>query len=122
MTIRTVAVPLLILWAAGLSSAQAVPDVAGTWEIAVESPQGLVTLTATMKAEEGKITGSIETQFGTLPLEGTISDKEIVFGFMASVRGREIPITFNGTPDAKQMSGAADFGGMAQGTWSAQKK
>ena len=37
-------------------------------------------------------------------------------------QGSPMVITYTGTTDGKTMSGDADFGGLAQGSWSAARK
>ncbi len=51
-----------------------------------------------------------------------MSGKDITLVLTIQYEGSPMMITYTGTIDGKQMSGGADFGGLAQGSWSAVRK
>ena len=94
--------------------------VTGDWDITVESPQGKRTSQLVIKEEGGKLSGAMKSPRGERPLE-TISVKgnEITFTMTINAQGQDIVITYKGKVDKDTMSGEADFGGFASGSWSA---
>jgi hypothetical protein len=97
-------------------------DVTGTWDMAVETPQGTMTLTSTFKQDGEKLTGTQSSQMGELPLEGTVKGADIAFAIVIDMQGQQMTITYVGKIDGESMSGTIEFGGMGSSTWSAKKR
>jgi len=98
--------------------------VAGDWNVTVNSPQGSNTTLVTFKQDGEKISGVFKSQRGELPFEGgTLTGKELKFTFTVETQGMQLPITLAGTvaDDGATMTGKADFGGFAEGDWSAKR-
>jgi len=97
-------------------------NVAGDWEITLKTPQGDSTATATLKQDGEKVSGVLKNQMGELPFEGgTLTGDELKFVFTVNFQGTPIPITLTGKVKGAAIDGQADFGGMAQGDWSAKR-
>jgi hypothetical protein len=97
-------------------------DVAGTWNMTLETPQGTATPTLVLKQESGKLTGTYTGRMGEAPVTGTMKGKAISFSVKVSAQGQEFELVFSGAADGDQMKGAVDFGGMGSANWSAARK
>jgi hypothetical protein len=97
--------------------------IAGDWDVTVNSPQGSNTTRVTFKQDGEKVSGIFKSQRGELPFEGgTLTGKDLKFTFTIETQGMQLPITLAGTlADDGTMAGKADFGGFAEGDWSAKR-
>jgi hypothetical protein len=109
-----------------VSAAQARPaappqaNVAGTWDITIDSPQGQNKALLILKKEGDKLTGLMKSARGERPIESvTLTAGEITFVMKASIQGQDMVFTYKGKVEKDSMKGDADFGGFATGTWSA---
>jgi hypothetical protein len=98
------------------------PDVTGTWELTVETPQGTGNPSIVLKQDGEKITGVYKGRFGEVNLEGTIKGNDITFSITVNAQGTELTITYRGKVEQDSMSGSVDFGGFAEGTWTGKRK
>jgi len=97
-------------------------NVAGDWEVTINSPQGSNTAIASLKQDGDKVSGVLKNQMGELPFEGvTVTGDELKFTFTVNFQGTPLPITLTGKVKGSTIDGKADFGGMAEGDWSAKK-
>ena len=111
----------ILFLAAGPLFAQQV-SVAGDWEVTINSPQGSNAAIATLKQDGDKVSGVIKNQLGELPFEGaTLTGDELKFMFTVNFQGTPLPITLTGKVKGNTIDGKADFGGMAEGEWSAKR-
>ena len=102
--------------------ARAQTSVAGDWEVTIVSPQGASTAQATLKQDGDKVSGVLKNPMGELPFEnGTLTGDELKFLFTVDFQGTPIPITLTGKVRGDTIEGKADFGGMAEGDWSAKR-
>ncbi len=97
-------------------------DVTGDWDVTVNSPQGANTTLVTLKQDGEKVSGIFKSQQGQLPFEGgTLTGSDLTFTFTITMQGAQIPITLTGKVEGATMTGKADFGGFAQGDWTAKR-
>jgi hypothetical protein len=97
-------------------------DITGDWDVTVTSPQGTNTTPVTFKQEGGKVSGMFKSPQGTLPFEGgTMTGSDLKFTFTINAQGMELPITLTGKVEGETITGKADFGGFAEGDWSAKR-
>lgn len=106
---------------AGVAGAQGKPDVNGTWDFTIESPQRTSSPVVTLKVDGEKLTGTMKGTRGELPVTGTIKGSEIKLDYTINFQGNEMKISMSGTVDKDTMKGTADFGGLATGPWSAKR-
>ncbi len=110
----------LLLLVPGLASAQT--SVAGDWDVTINSPQGANTTPVTFKQDGEKVSGVFKGQAGQLPCEGgTLTGNELKFTFTINTQGMQLPITLTGKIEGDTMAGKADFGGFAEGDWTAKR-
>jgi hypothetical protein len=112
---------LALLVACGASRAVAQPTVAGDWDMTIVSPQGPNTTKVSFKQDGDKVTGMFKSQAGQLPLEGTMTGSDVKLAFTINFQGQPLPITLTGKLDGETMAGKADFGGFAEGDFSATR-
>jgi hypothetical protein len=119
----TRAITLLSLALFAATPAFAQTNVTGDWDVTVTSPQGSNTTLVTFKQDGEKVSGIFKSQRGELPFDGgTLTGKDLKFTFTVETQGMQLPITLSGTvEDDGTMKGKADFGGFAEGDWSAKR-
>jgi hypothetical protein len=121
MTRSTIALFVLALLVAAPALAQTPASVAGDWDLTINSPQGASTVRVSFKQDGDKVTGLFKSQMGELPFTGTMTGNDLKFGFAIPVQGQSLDITLTGKVAADTIAGKADFGGMAEGDWSAKR-
>jgi len=97
-------------------------SIAGDWDFTVNSPQGSNTTLVTLKQDGEKVSGIFKSQRGELPFDGgVLAGNELKFTFTINTQGMQLPITLTGKVEGESMSGKADFGGFAEGDWTAKR-
>ena len=113
----------MVVMAVMLSSAaaaQAPHPAVGTWDFTVQSPVGENKSTLLIKEEGGVLSAIAKSAQGERPLDKiTVDGASITMVISINYEGSPMVITYTGTVDKAKMSGEADFGGLATGTWSA---
>src|SRR5258707_2016261 len=110
----------MLLFVPGLAFAQT--NVAGDWDVTIQSPQGTNTVLVTFKQDGEKVSGIFKSPQGELPFEGgTIAGSELKFAFTVDVQGNSLIIALTGKVEGTTMTGKADFGGFAEGDWTAKR-
>jgi hypothetical protein len=105
---------LLALFALQLTAA----DITGKWTFAVNlgSQTGSPKFTFQQKGET--LTGTYSGQLGESTLKGTATGDKVTFQFETS----GIVVVYSGTVTSDtEMKGKTDYGGQAEGTWTAKK-
>ena len=101
---------------------QAKVDVSGTWDFAIETPQGTMAPATTFKQDGEKLTGTQTSPMGEVALEGTVKGVDIAFAFSIDMQGQQMTISFAGKIDGDSMSGTVEFGSFGSSTWSAKRR
>ena len=97
-------------------------DLSGMWDLTVTSDQGPNTLSITI-VQDGQnliVTGDIP-ELGPIEMNGTLDGSTILLQWELNIEGMPLDIFFMGTLADGEMSGTADFGGFAQGDWTAKR-
>src|SRR2546422_3889037 len=110
---------VLLLWAPALAGAQT--DLTGDWVLTITSPQGTRDLSAKLKQDGEKVTGTVVTVRGETSLEGTVTGADVKIAWKTEFQGQPFPITLTGKLEDGALKGKADFAGMAQGDLSAKR-
>lgn len=97
-------------------------DVSGTWAMNVDAPDGAVEATLTLKQDGDKITGTVSSQMGEAPLNGTLKDGDITFTMVMDAGGQNVTIVYTAKIAADKMEGSLDFGGQGEIKFTATKK
>jgi hypothetical protein len=101
--------------------AQAQTNVNGDWDVSITSPQGTNSVKVTLTQDGEKVKGLFKTQMGELPFEGTLTGTDLKFAYTLPFQGQMIDITMTGKVDGDGITGTANFGGMAEGQWTAKR-
>ncbi len=100
--------------------AQGNPDIAGTWDFTLESPQGKNTFLFIVKKDGEKLSGVVKSQRGERPVDNfALTGNDLTFTLTIQFQGADMLIAYKGTVAKDSMTGTADFGGLAQGAWNA---
>ena len=108
-----------LAFATSLLSAQS--NIAGSWELTINGPEGAISATAALKQDGDNVTGTITSPQGTVDLKGTYKAKKVELAF--SIQGPQgaLDIKVNGDVDGDDMKGIIDFG-MGMADFTAKKK
>jgi hypothetical protein len=88
----------------------------GTWDMSLETPQGTRNFPLVIKEEGGKLVPS--PPFTSAEVKGS----DVKMAMTVKFQDTDLVITYTGKIEGDSMKGDADFGGFAQGTWSAKRK
>ena len=110
---------LIILLALPLAAA----DVSGTWKAQVDIAGNQATPEFTFKQDGDKLTGTYKGMLGEAPITGTTDGKKITWTLKANFENTPITIVYTGTLESDTLiKGTVDFGGQADGTFTAKKE
>ena len=119
-TFRSVVALALVLTAAAVRAQSAA---VGNWELTTSSPEGTFVSQVEIREEGGKLVAVGNSPRGERPYDSIAVDgSRIVLVITISYNGTPMTITYRGEVKGKEMSGDADYGGMATGSWSATKQ
>ena len=97
-------------------------DLSGTWDLTVMTDQGdqMLTVEVVQSGQDLTATGDAG-EFGTIAMKGTIDGDRVRLAWELDLQGTPLEIVFLGTLAEGSISGTADFGGMGQGDWLAER-
>jgi len=95
--------------------------VVGDWDMTINSPQGSNTVKVTFKQDGEKVDGLFKSPQGELPFTGSLTGDELKFTFSIPFQGQPLEISMTGKVEATTMAGKANFGGFADGDWTAKR-
>ena len=101
--------------------AAAQTNVAGDWDVTINSPQGANTSKVTFKQDATKLDGMIKSPAGETPIGGTVEGDDVKVAFTINFQGMPFEIKLNGKLVGDTIAGKADFGGFAEGDWTAKR-
>jgi hypothetical protein len=97
-------------------------NVAGTWAVTVDSPNGPLDVTLTLKQDGDKLTGTVNSQMGDAPITGTVKDNDLTFTMNMDANGASMVIVYKAKVDGDKMTGSLDFAGQGEIKFSGTKK
>jgi hypothetical protein len=97
------------------------PSVAGDWDVTINSPQGANTSKVTFKQDANKLDGMIKSPAGETPIAGTVEGDDVKVAFTINFQGMPFEIKLNGKLAGDAITGKADFGGFAEGDFTAKR-
>ena len=102
---------------------EAPANVAGEWQLTIDTGQGTGTPTVTFQQDGEKLTGTYSSQvFGEQKVTGSVKGNAITFGFTATLEGNSFEITYTGTVEKDTMKGKVKLGDVGEGTFTGKKK
>ncbi|HEV8485982.1 MAG TPA: hypothetical protein VGV87_20735 [Blastocatellia bacterium] len=109
-----------ILFVASIALAQSSPSVVGSWDLVTKTPSGDRPALVVIKQEGGKLSAVAKSPQGERPYESmSLTGNDIKFVMTIQFQGADMVLTYTGKVDKDGMKGEVDFGGLAQGEWSA---
>lgn len=96
-------------------------DIAGEWDVAMNTPGGTSNFKVIFKVDGEKITGEVRRASGTLPITGTIKGSDLQFAYAVRYNDNDVVVTLTGKVSGNRMGGSVDFNGNAQDEWSATR-
>lgn len=115
----SIAAAALFVVAVAVAHAQE-PTAIGEWDFTSVSPVGTNTSLLVIKQEGDKVVAVGKSPNGERPYDSVaVKGKEITLVITIQYEGSPMIITYTGEITKDGMGGAADFGGLAMGTWSA---
>jgi hypothetical protein len=98
-------------------------DVSGTWIFDVETSAGSGTPTFVLKQNGEKLSGTYSGALGAAEISGTVKGNQIRIEFIVNLGGDSGKVVYTGTIESPtRMKGNCDLGGVAEGTWTGNKK
>jgi hypothetical protein len=97
-------------------------DVAGTWDITVNSPRGEMTNPMTIVQDGEKITVTMTNPRGEATGQGTVKGNDIEWSVVRTTPRGEFTVVYKGTVNGNTMSGQAQMGDFGSMDWKAVKK
>ena len=100
----------------------AAADLTGVWDVQVDIAGNQGTPTITLKQEGNTLSGTYKGLLGEAPLKGTVDGVKVRWEFTADYNGSKFTVVYAGTVENASMKGSIDFGGQAEGTFTAKRK
>jgi hypothetical protein len=109
-----------ILFVASMALAQSGPSVVGSWDLVTKTPSGDRPSVVVIKQEGGKLAAVAKGPQGERPYDSiALTGNDIKLVLTIQFQGADMVLTYTGKVDKDGMKGDVDFGGLAQGEWSA---
>jgi len=109
---------LLIVMALPLAAA----DLTGAWDVTVEIGGNTGNPVITLKQEGTALTGVYKGMLGERPVKGAVDGEKVRWEFTAEFDGNKFTCVYTGVIDKDVIKGTIDFGGQAEGTFTAKRK
>ncbi len=98
-------------------------QVAGTWVMTVNGPQGAMTSTMTLTQTADAIDGNMISEFGTAAIsEGRVNGRTLTWSASFQMGGERTTVNFEADVDGSRMTGRLRAGEMGAMTFTAEKK
>jgi hypothetical protein len=98
-------------------------DVAGTYAVTIDSPNGPLDVSITLKVDADKLSGTVSSQMGDAPITGTVKDSDLTFTMNFDANGTPLVLTYKAKVDADgKIAGTIDLGGQGEMKFSGAKK
>jgi len=111
-----------IFWAAFVMAAVQDANVAGAWDITLQTGQGTANPSMLLTQEGERITGTYQGRFGESKLAGTLKGNAIRFSITVKFRDEPVTVGYSGTVEGESMKGTVQFGDRGSGSWTAKRK
>ena len=96
-------------------------DVSGSWDLAINGPEGPISAGAMLKQDGDKVSGMLSSPQGETPVSGTISGKTMSLSLSVSTPQGVLEIRVTAEVDGTEMKGMMDFG-MGQADFTGKRK
>ena len=97
-------------------------NVAGEWDMIVESPAGTGTPHFSLKQDGTSISGTYKGALGEAPVSGAVKGNDVTIKFQVDAQGMEMEVIYNVSDDGASMSGTVVLGDFGEGKFTGKKK
>jgi hypothetical protein len=111
---------LMLVLSASTAMAQSA-NAGGTWDATLTSPQGARDVQLILKQDGEKVSGVVKSQRGEIPIEGTLTGKDLKLKYTIKFQDNDMVISLSGVLDGSAIKGSANYGGMADGDFNAKR-
>ena len=109
--------------AAGAADGGPMAQVAGSWTLTVNTPQGANTSTLTLTQTADALDGQMQTEFGTATIsDGRVNGRNVTWQASLQIGGERVTMTFDGEADGNRISGRLRAGEMGTMTFTAERR
>lgn len=96
-------------------------NVAGRWELTVDTQMGTGTPHFDLQQNGSAVTGTYQGQFGQAPVSGVLKGKDLRLSFKVSGQGMDYEIVYTGTVEGDTIQGKVSMGDALQGTFTGKR-
>lgn len=96
-------------------------NVAGAWQLSIDSPNGTFNATLAIQQDGGTIKGTQTSDFGDAPITGTVKGNAIQFTVNVTGSNGSFTVEHEGTVTGDTMKGTFKMGDGTTGSWSATR-
>jgi hypothetical protein len=100
---------------------QADINLTGEWSAVVTAPRGELEYTMYLTHEGPRLTGYFQSQYGEIPLKGSVKGTEVNLAWTMMDGGKEIAVTMTGTVSGDAIRGTAKLGTIGEGAFRAER-
>jgi hypothetical protein len=110
-----------IVAGAALALALQSSTLTGEWSATVQAPRGALEYTMYLTQEGPRLTGYFQSQYGEIPLKGTVNGDQIKLSWTMMDGSKEVNVTMTGTVKGNSISGTATLGTIGDGAFRAER-
>ncbi|MGI8496508.1 MAG: amidohydrolase family protein [Gemmatimonadaceae bacterium] len=108
---------------AAAAGGAATAQVAGTWALTINSPQGAQDATLVAAQDGTNFSGTMTSAAGTAPVaDGQVVGKAVTWTINITMGGQSVTISFTGEVDGNRMTGSAQIGSFGTAPFSGDRK
>ena len=96
-------------------------NVAGEWDLTVDSQMGTSNPHFSLKQDGSKLTGTYKGQLGEAPVTGTVKGNEVTINFQASAQGMDLDVTYSGVVEGASIKGTVKLGDLGEASFTGKK-
>lgn len=100
---------------------QADVNLTGEWSAIVTAPRGELEYTMYLTHEGPRLTGYFQSQYGEIPLKGSVKGVDVSLSWTMMDGSREIAVTMTGTVSGDTIRGTAKLGTIGEGAFRAER-
>lgn len=100
---------------------QAEINLTGEWSAVVTAPRGELEYTMYLTHEGPRLTGYFQSQYGEIPLKGSVKGSEVSLSWTMMDGSKEIAITMTGIVSGDTIRGTAKLGTIGEGAFRAER-
>ncbi len=98
-------------------------QIAGTWAMTMQSPQGPLDITMALTQSGTSFSGTMTSMMGTSPIdEGRISGRTATWSMTMQAGGQTFTLSYRGQVEGNRMTGSAELGSFGSATFTAERR